>query len=1057
MLSSMEEGRRFMGRVIGVFTILAVILSGVFCSPAAAALSSSEIDRLCAEKGLSPVQCSMVKNEISRGNYTITGPGDSNDSSNGEAPGASAVTEEESTEGAAQEVRSPGAESPPEAVRPDAAKKPEKVEEAEKVKTLFDRYVEGYSPIEFTGGLLPFGYNVFANASVKKYRRGMPVPGDYLVGPGDDVDIFMWGRVNGRYELTVSRDGAIFIPDVGPFTVAGLTFDEMKGLLKKKVGGIIGTEINVTMGRLRSIQVFVLGEVKNPGPYTVTAMSTITDGVIAAGGPSGIGTLRNVMLKRGGRDIAAMDFYDLFLGGDKSKDMTLRDGDVVFVPTVGPLVGVVGNVRRPAVYELKGSTDLATVLKLAGGVIPTAYTQKMQVERVEGNSRRIVVDVNADGSALSGFTLQDADLVKVFSIYDKDMNAVYVEGNVKRPGKVELKEGMMLSDVIRGPDDLLDESYLDYGLIKRFERPGGELKLVPFNPGALFQGQPGEDIELMPKDTIHIFSSWLFRDRPRAYIEGEVRTHTSVDLPALPSGVDLVVLQEAKVNFDSGRGALSFSGIMTQNEREALLKLVKVTKPGYAPPVSGKKRQSVRKAQRPPEEIFREAVNKLYIESNRKGEVDIEKGLRVKDLVLAVGGLTKEASYGQGEIYRTDRRTHKVTLVTFALDGAMRGDASDNLLLHDLDRVVIHSLYETGPKHFVSVKGEVNKPGEYQYASNMTVSDLIFTAGSTLESAYLEEAELVRRRSGNASAPVTVRKIDLAKAMAKDPEQNIALEPDDTLFIKRIPDWGEESTITLTGEVRFPGKYIIKKGERLSDVIERAGGFTSTAYLKGAVFTRESVRKLQQANLEDAIDRLEKSMISEAAATIEKSVSMEAAQQAKAASEQKKQLIEKMRETKALGRVVVKLTKAEELKGSPYDILLEDGDTLNVPWRYSVLNVAGAVVNPASFIYDPSVNVNEYIKKSGGSTDFADMDKAYVIKVDGSALSAGNLKHWKLVDWNEQTRSWDFGSAYSTLDPGDTIVVPEKTDRIAWLREAKDLTQILYQIAVTAGVVLVAF
>ena len=164
-----------------------------------------------------------------------------------------------------------------------------------------------------------------------------------------------------------------------------------------------------------------------------------------------------------------------------------------------------------------------------------------------------------------------------------------------------------------------------------------------------------------------------------------------------------------------------------------------------------------------------------------------------------------------------------------------------------------------------------------------------------------------------------------------------------------------------------------------------------------------------------------------------------------------------MRRTKTLGRMVVKLASAEEIRGSPYDVLLEDGDTLNVPWRYSVLNVAGSVVNPASFIYDPGVNVSEYIKKSGGANEYADMDKAYVIKVDGSALSAENLKQWRLVDWNEQTRSWDFGSAYSILDPGDTIVVPEKTDRIAWMREVKDLTQILYQIAVTAGVVLVAF
>ncbi|MDP2689276.1 MAG: SLBB domain-containing protein, partial [Deltaproteobacteria bacterium] len=334
-------------------------------------------------------------------------------------------------------------------------------------------------------------------------------------------------------------------------------------------------EINVTMGRLRSIQVFVLGEVKNPGPYNVTAMSTITDGVIISGGPSEIGSLRSVRLKRGGKEIADMDFYDLFLRGDKSKDLRVQDGDVIFVPTIGPLVGVVGNVRRPAVYEIKGSTDLKTLLGLAGGVIPTAYTQQIQVERVEGNRKRIVVDINADDGGLEGFGLQDADLVKIFSIFDKDMNAVYIEGNVKRPGKLELKEGMRLSDVIKGPDDLLDETFLDYGLIKRFVRPAGELRLIPFDLGGLLNGDKEEDMELRAKDSIFVFSKWLFRDRPRASIEGEVRVEISVSLPALPDSVDLVALQRRKTAFDPVKGSLTFKGIMQEREREELLELLK--------------------------------------------------------------------------------------------------------------------------------------------------------------------------------------------------------------------------------------------------------------------------------------------------------------------------------------------------------------------------------------------------------------------------------------------------------------------------------------------------
>ena len=935
-----------MGRVIRILAVVSTVVLWLFFVAADISVASNPVDSLCAEKGLSAWQCDKVTAEMNKGNQTVLPPAENNAPEEGggkDAPGAPA------------EGETPAGETN----EPDASAK--RVEK----KTLFDRYAEDYSPIEFTGGLQPFGYNVFANATLKQYSTGMPVAGDYLIGPGDNVDIFMWGRVNGRNELTVSRDGAIFIPDVGPFTVAGLTFNEMKALLKKKVGDIIGTEINVTMGSLRSIQIFVLGEVKNPGPYNVTAMSTITDGVIASGGPSDIGTLRNVMLKRGGRDIAVMDFYDLFLGGDKSKDLRLRDGDVVFVPTVGPLVGVMGNVRRPAVYELKGPTDLAILLKLAGGVIPTAYTQHMQVERVESNSERIVLDINAEDKGLAGFTLQDADLVKVFSIYDRDMNAVFVEGNVKRPGKVELKEGMMLSDVIRGPDDLLDESFLDYGLIKRLVRPGGEMKVVPFNLGRLLQGEADEDIELMPKDTILVFSRWIFRDKPTVSINGEVR---------------------------------------------------------------------------------------------KGGSYVFEKNLTIKDLVLTAGGLTVSASPGISELYRTDSATKAVTLVKFNLSRAMGGDKEHNLRLQDMDRLVIHSRLETEPGRFVTVSGDVNKPGRLPYAGNMTVRDLIFAAGNLNESAYLDSAELTSHviKDGELSL-IRMRTVNLRKVIDGDASENFAIAPFDSLFVKRIPNWGEERFVNVSGEVRFPGRYMIRNGESLSSAIERAGGYTDLAYLRGALFVRESVRELQQKNLDESMERFKKSMYSQTLADVQTASSTEGAKLALVAMEHRKELLERMGNAKAKGRMVVKLAPIEELRGSPYDMALENEDFLFIPQRPSVLNVAGSVVNPASFIYDPGVNASEYIKKSGGATEYADMDKAYVIKVDGSALSAENLKQWRLVDWNEQTRSWDFGSAYSILDPGDTIVVPEKTDRIAWLRQVKDLTQILYQIAVTAGVVLVAF
>ena len=639
--------------------------------------------------------------------------------------------------------------------------------EEERGEPLFDRYLSEASPLEVKTQLTPFGYEIFKRGDLTP-PQDLPVASDYTIGPGDEVHLLLWGRVNERYTLTVSRDGTILLPQIGPLSVAGMSFEEMKEFLSREAESIVGTEVSVTMGRLRSIQVFVLGEIMRPGAYTVNAMSTLTNALIAAGGPSQIGSLRRVELKRSNSTIATMDFYDLLMKGDKSNDMWLRNGDVIFVPIVGPLVGIAGNVKRPAIYELQGETSLSRVLDLAGGIIPTAYLQQVQVERVEGNEERIVVDINASEKGIAEtFMVQDADMVKVFSIVERDVNAVYLYGNVKRPGKYELKEGMRLGDIVSDATDLLEESYFEYGLIKRLVPPSLEVKLIPFNLGdLLFQAAEADNVELMPRDSIYIFSKWLFQAKSTVSIEGEVR---------------------------------------------------------------------------------------------KKGTFDLEGNLTVKDLVLQAEGLTRSASYGEYELYRTEPVTKEVTLERITLKGQWRRMQEHNIILQDMDRVVVHSIWERVPKQVVTVSGDVHRPGQYIYAANMTVKDLIFAAGNLLESAYLDEAELASYDvEGGRSSLMNYRTIELRRALSGDPAHNVALKPYDRLLVKRIPEWREERFVEVGGEVRFPGSYVVKKGERLSSLIERAGGYNDNAYLRGALFTRERVKELQQRGLDDMIKRLER-------------------------------------------------------------------------------------------------------------------------------------------------------------------------------------------------------
>lgn len=833
----------------------------------------------------------------------------------------------------------------------------------EKGESLFDRTRKIGKYQDISTDLRPFGYDFFQEAAIKVLtdRKDIPVPTKYVIGPGDEVKVLLWGRVNAQHTLIVDRDGKITIPQIGPIPVAGMTFEEMSKHLIEQAGQIVGANIDVTMGSLKTIPIFVLGDVRRPGAYTIGSFATITDALLIAGGPTGIGTMRNIQLKRKDKIITTFDLYDLLLKGDKSKDMILQAGDVVFVPVTGPICGIAGNVKRPAIYELKGRPDLYTLIELAGGVIPSAYTQQIQVERIIKNERQIVVDINdKDLTRAKGFILQDADLVKIFNIVEKEANVVFVYGNIKRPGKYEYKPNTRIKDILKDEKEFLPETYFDYALIKRLMPPNSETQFVPINLNRLYtENDERQNIELAPQDIIYIFSKWFFIDRPYINIEGEVR---------------------------------------------------------------------------------------------KAGRFDLDKDMRVKDAILMAGGLTRDAYKGGGELLRTDKETKRVTLIKFDLEKALAGEPTHNILLQDLDRIIVHSIWGYVYKKTVSVDGEVLKPGTYPYTEDMTVRDLIFSAGNVLESAYLENADVSFQiiEDGKMARIEHVR-INLGKALRGDPEHNILLKPYSRLFVKKITDWRREEYVNIAGEVNFPGKYIIKKGESLSSLIERAGGYTDKAYLRGAIFTRTRVKELQQNSIDEMVTRLEKSLMAESTLRMSTAVSAEEVAGLKAQQEGTQKLIDSLKKTKATGRMTVQLGHLRLLKGSEYDIELEDGDTLYIPTINNVVHVAGAVMMQGSYIYSDGYNLTRYIEMAGGYTKYADTKSMFIVKADGSAMK---VPGGGLFSWNPFKSRWEvtaFGEPIKTIEPGDTIVVPERLQATAWLRGLKDISQILMQVAVAGA------
>jgi polysaccharide export outer membrane protein len=643
-----------------------------------------------------------------------------------------------------------------------------------------EKYISGTLSPSVSTDIRQFGYDLFRSPpSTFAPVEEVPVGPDYVVGPGDEIRVSIWGKINGQWTVTVDRDGNIGLPKIGTIGVTGLTFKELKDVLQREISKYyIGIEMNVSMGSLRTIRVYVVGNAMRPGAYTVSSLSTLVNALFESGGPSKTGSMRDIQLKRNGKTLVHFDVYDFLLKGDKTEDVRLMPEDVIFIPPVGPLAGIAGNVRNPAIYELKGETKLLDLIDMAGGLTGVAFKGRVQLQRVEDHQFRTIFEGDLVGihkDSEKNFVLKDSDLVKVFQVVEQK-DIVVVTGPVAHPG--------------------------EYGVVP---------------------------------------------------------------------------------------------GITT-----------------------------------------------------------------VKDLISLSGGLLYYASY-QAELTRV----------------------------------------------------QVTQEG-----------------------------------------PRTERfDIDLAKAEENDPKNNIPLQMNDYLLVHEVPEWHLYKTVAIAGEVRFPGTYTIKKGETLSSLIERAGGYTDRAYLRGAVFTRESVRKLQQRSLDDMIARLQRELFSRIT-TIGTAASPEEVQAKKAEMESSRDFIEQLKKLRAAGRMTVRLANVRILKGSPYDIELEDGDDLTIPMENSVVSVVGSVMTEqASFVYEENLTYKNYVEMSGGYTRYADTDNVYVLKVDGSArkLSRG------FVSWNSGKSRWEvsaFGEKVKEIEPGDTIIVPEKLEHVAWLREVKDITQILMQMAVTAGVVI---
>jgi polysaccharide export outer membrane protein len=430
-------------------------------------------------------------------------------------------------------------------------------------------------------------------------------------------------------------------------------------------------------------------------------------------------------------------------------------------------------------------------------------------------------------------------------------------------------------------------------------------------------------------------------------------------------------------------------------------------------------------------------------------ELKTEKTLA--ELVRLAGGLGDTAFKGRVQVLRVKGRQE---MVMFDEDLGKILTKYQGLTLVDGDFVKIFPVPSLVEKK-VTIAGAVKSPGEFGFNDNMRVSDLVNYAGGLLMQADKEEAEITRVRITQQGPETSRIYVRLFSALGGAASQNVLLQPNDYLFIRSVPDWGTYKTVQLFGEVKFPGTYTVQKGETLSSLLSRAGGFTSKAYLLGGVLTRLSTRQIQKRQLDAAINRLEAESMALAGSKAAGGIDPEEAKRAEVYAKQQMALLASLRKVEPLGRVIIRLDDPERLRGTPEDIVLEEEDYLMVPETMQTVNVVGAVFNPTAIVYTPFRTVSEYVTMAGGTTKIADDKEIYVIKANGAAVSRKGFKVLG-ASWDGTKYVYHPGGLKSlTLDPGDTIIVPEQLEQIAWLKQIKDIATIIGQIALTAGVVLV--
>lgn len=704
------------------------------------------------------------------------------------------------------------------------------------------------TPAPTAGGLEYFGYNLFKNipSSFEPSEIG-PIDPGYLIGPGDNLRLSIWGAAEMQYLLEVDKQGNVFIPTAGQFFVSGISYETLQkkltAYLSQFYEGLTSEPptifLDVSLSKLKPIKIFVTGEVAQPGGYNISSFATVFNALYSVGGPLTSGSLREIRVIRNNKVLTSVDIYDYILKGQLIGDVRLQNNDMIFIPPRKKSVSISGEVFRPAIYELKDGENLQRAIEFAGGLNATAYTGRIQInrivpfeKRVSSTSDREIID--ADLSSVlrktSDIQLYDKDILTVFPILNKLENFVQIDGSVYRPGTYEYSTVKTLSELIKKAEGVLPETYFGKADIIR-TRPDESREFISVDLSKALYGDSENNIYLEPRDQVKIYSIYELVDRKNVSISGYVKQ--GVTLP--------------------------------------------------------------------------------YADS-----------LTLYDMVFRAGGLQDpffrgRAFTARGDLIRINPDGITTRIIPFDLEKLLY-DQSFNMQLQPGDKIYIYSsAIEKVLDKFVTIEGEVNSAGKFPLNSNMTIMDLILQAGGFNEQSLRTEVYVNRIRPGGypgekISETFTVPLplfFSKSSVSSTDSIHNaFSLQHKDIIVVRKNPNYTPQRVVRIIGEVYYPGTYVLeKKSENLLELVRRAGGPTSEAFLFGSFFTREG------------------------------------------------------------NRLVINLEKLVNGEDEEQDVILNSGDEIFIPRKPNTVLVTGEVNNPGLYKFMPGDNVKDYIDKAGGDTD----------------------------------------------------------------------------------------